>query len=121
MYYDVICFQTDSYDPIELNLDINGTDLADAVLTIYCSPFDPLHPDQNVIAFDDDSGLGTLSAITLDMNVALIPSTEYWAVISTYGANMTGDYALQRSNNVFDCGIVTNDAASWGALKGMYR
>jgi hypothetical protein len=121
MYFDVYCLQVDDDQPIELVLDAAGTNIIDTVLTLYCSPFDPLHPDQNVVAFDDDSGETTLSAITLADNLALVEGQEYWLVISTYGANMTGDYLLQKSSNVYDCGAVANEKASWGAVKGMYR
>ncbi len=121
MYYDVYCLQVDDTNPIELILDANGTNIIDTVLTIYCSPFDPMHPELNVVAFDDDSGESTLSAITAAQNVALIEGQEYWLVISSYGANMTGDYVIQKSGNVYDCGVVTNELATWGAIKGMYR
>lgn len=121
MYFDVYCLQVDDDQPIELVLDAAGTDIIDTVLTLYCSPFDPLNPDQNVVAFDDDSGETTLSAITLADELALVEGQEYWLVISTYGANMTGDYLLQKSSNVYDCGAVANERASWGAVKGRYR
>ena len=40
---------------------------------------------------DDDSGVATLSAITAASQVALQPGRQYWLVISSYGAGMTGD------------------------------
>ena len=121
MYYDLYCLQVDDTNPIELILDANGTNIIDTVLTLYCSPFDPVQPELNVVAFDDDSGEGTLSALTAARNIALAPGQEYWLVISTFGANMTGDYVLQKSSNVFDCGAVANERATWGNIKGMYR
>ncbi len=121
MYFDVYCLQVDDNNPIDLILDANGTKLADTVLTLYCSPFNPTQPQLNVVAFDDDSGESTLSAITAAQNVRLVEGQEYWLVISSYGANMTGDYVIQKSSNVYDCGVVTNERATWGAIKGMYR
>ncbi len=121
MYYDLYCLQVDDYQPIEMILDASGTNIIDTVLTLYCSPFDPLNPDLNVVAFDDDSGMDTLSAFTLSHGIRLVPGEEYWLVISTYGANMTGEYLIQKSSNVYDCGAVANEETNWGSLKGMYR
>jgi len=121
MYYDILCLQVDDNQPIELIVAAEGTDIIDTVLTLYCSPFDPLFPDQNVVAFDDDSGLNTLSAFTLSDNIVLSPGSEYWLVISTFGANMTGNYVIQPSGNVYDCGAVGDEDTSWGAVKGLYR
>ncbi len=121
MYFDVYCLQVDDRNPIELVLDADGTEITDTVLTLYCSPFDPSQPDQNVIAFDDDGGVGTLSAFTSAQNITLEPGHEYWLVISTYGAGMTGNFVIQPSSNVFDCGAVANETASFGTVKGLYR
>jgi hypothetical protein len=121
MYFDIYCLQVDDNNPIDLILDANGTNIADTVLTLYCSPFNPTQPQLNVVAFDDDSGESTLSAITAAQIVRLVEGQEYWLVISSYGANMTGDYVIQKSSNVYDCGVVTNERATWGAIKGMYR
>ena len=118
MYYDLHCLQVDDYQPIELILD---GDIIDTVMTLYCDPFDPLHPEQNVVMFDDDSGVGTLSAISTDMNLHLQPGQEYWLVVSAYGANMTGNYSVFSSGNVFDCGTVADVKTNWGTMKGMYR
>jgi len=120
-YYDIYCLQTDDTNPIELILDVAGTTIIDAVMTLYCAPFDPMLPDQNVVAYDDDSGVATLSAITMANPVVLVPGQEYFLVISTYGAGMTGNYVIQKSGNVFDCGAVATHTADWGTLKGMYR
>ncbi len=121
VYYDVYCLQVDDSNPIELVLDPVGTDIMDTVLTLYCSPFDPLHPEENVVAYDDDSGEATLSALTADQNIVLQEGQEYWLVISAYGADMVGDYLVQKSSNVYDCGLVANEETSWGSIKGMYR
>ncbi len=117
-YYDLHCLQVDDYQPIELILD---GDVIDTVMTLYCDPFDPLHPEQNVVAFDDDGGVGTLSAIAMDLNLHLQPGQEYWLVVSSYGASMTGDYTVFSSDNVFDCGTVAEVRTNWGTIKGMYR
>ena len=121
MYFDLICLHVDDSNPIELIVDAEGTDIIDTVLTLYCSPFDPMHPEQNVVAFDDDSGVNTLSALTLSDNIVLTEGQEYWLVVSTYGAGMTGNFSIQRSSNVFDCGVVSDEDTSWGSVKGLYR
>ncbi|MCB1181952.1 hypothetical protein KDM41_00825 [bacterium] len=121
MYYDIYCLQVDDNQPIELIVDALGTNIFDTVLTLYCTEFDPRFPDANVIAFDDDSGEGTLSALTAAHDVRLQEGHEYTLVISTYGASMTGDYVIQPSSNVYDCGAVSQEHTSWGHVKGLYR
>lgn len=121
MYYDLYCLQVDDNQPIELVLDANGTNIIDTVLALYCDPFNPEDPTAGLIAYDDDGGVGTLSAFSAADGIVLQPGSEYWLVISSYGAGMTGDYVVQASSNVYDCGSVSREATSWGTVKGLYR
>jgi hypothetical protein len=121
MAFDMICIEVSDTQPIELIVDPATTFLTDTVLTLYCDPFDPGSPGDNVIAFDDDDGVSTLSAITAADDVRLTPGQEYWLVISTYGAGMYGDFAIQSSDNVFSCGDVPLERTTWGAVKGQFR
>ena len=96
MYLEIFCIKSTDSNPIELVVDAAGTNIIDTVLTIYCRNFDPSNPLGNAITFDDDGGEGTLSAITRDDGVILTPGLTYWAVLSTYGAAMTGNYLSSR-------------------------
>lgn len=121
MALDIFCIEVSDGEPIEIIVDPAQTNIADTVLTLYCDPFDPLLPGQNVIAYDDDDGIGTLSALTSGDGIRLVPGREYWVVVSTYGAGMYGQFRVSLSDNAFPCGGVAVDGATWGDLKGMYR
>jgi len=121
MAFDLFCIHVENEQPIALILDPGTTNIADTVMSIYCDPFDPLDPGANLVAFDDDDGVSTLSAITIEDGVTLVPDHEYWLVISTYGAGMYGDFAIQTSDNVYACGDVPLENSSWGAVKGLFR
>jgi hypothetical protein len=121
VYLEIFCLQSVDAYPIQLVVDAAGTNITDTVLTIYCSNFDPSDPLGNAIVFDDDGGEGTLSAITFDDGVILTPGRIYWAVLSTYGATMTGNYLLQASENLATCDAVPVASSTWGALKATYR
>ena len=92
------------YSPGGQNADIEvvlGT-LADSVLFIYCDPFDPSTPASNIVAWDDDDGVGFGSAITPADGVVLDPGVQYFAVVSgfnnaqlgTFDINLGGDLVL---------------------------
>lgn len=121
MAFDIQCLEVIDTDPIEIILDPAATDITDTVLTLYCDPFDPQAPSLHVVAFDDDDGMATLSALSASDDIRLVPGLKYWLVVSTYGAGMHGSYTVQLSDNVFPCGGVAIKGATWGDLKGMYR
>jgi len=121
VYLEYFCVKSTDSNPIELVVEAAGTNIIDTVLTIYCMNFDPSDPLGNAIAFDDDGGEGTLSAIARSDGVVLTPEHVYWAVLSTYGANMTGNYLIQASPNLVTCDAVPTAGTSWGALKATYR
>lgn len=119
--YDIFCVEVTDTGPIEIIVDPAVTNIADTVLTLYCDPFDPLAPAANVVAFDDDDGVGTLSALSVSDDIHLVPGLSYWIVVSTYGAGMHGFFTVQLGDNILPCGGVGIEATSWGGLKGMYR
>ncbi len=121
MYVEFFCIKSTDSNPVELVVDAAGTDIIDTVLTIYCQNFDPSDPLGNAIAYDDDGGEGTMSAITYDDGVILTPETVYWVVLSTYGASMTGTFLIQTSENLVTCDSVPTTSTTWGALKSTYR
>lgn len=120
-YLEIFCVKSTDSNPIEMVVEAAGTNIIDTVLTLYCVNFDPSNPLGNAIVFDDDGGEGTLSAITRSDEVILTPEHVYWAVLSTYGANMTGNFLIQASPNLVTCDAVPDTPTSWGALKAIYR
>lgn len=121
VYLEYFCIKSTDARPIELVVVDAGTNIIDTVLTIYCGNFDPTNPLENGIAFDDDGGVGTLSAITLADEVILTEGQTHWAVLSTFGANMTGNFLIQASPNVVSCNAVPDTPTAWGAMKAIYR
>ena len=121
MSFDLFCVEVIDGSAVEIIIDPALTGISDTVLTLYCDPFDPQAPAQNVVAFDDDDGVGTLSAIAASDDVRLVPGREYWVVVSTYGAGMYGGFTVQLGDNVLPCGGVAIEGATWGGVKGLYR
>lgn len=121
MAFDIFCIEVTDGEPVEIIVDPALTTISDTVLTLYCDPFDPMAPTLNVVAYDDDDGMGTLSALTASDDIRLVPGREYWVVVSTYGAGMYGSFTVHLSDNAAPCGGVAIDGATWGDLKGMYR
>lgn len=121
VYLEYFCVKSTDANPIELVVVSAGTNIIDTVLTLYCQNFDPTNPLGNGVAYDDDGGEGTMSAISREDGVVLIPDRTYWAVLSTYGASMTGSFLIQASPNLVTCDAVPAAASSWGTLKATYR
>jgi len=121
VYLDFFCVKSTDSNPVELVVVSAGTNIIDTVLTIYCQDFDPSNPLGNGVAYDDDGGEGTMSAITREDGVVLTPDRTHWAVLSTYGASMTGSFLIQASPNLVTCDAVPAAASSWGTLKAIYR
>jgi hypothetical protein len=120
MYYGRHCIQVSSTDPIEIVVSAAGTTISDTVMYLFCVPFDPSNPADRQVFSDDDDGDGLLSAFTLADNVVLTPGI-YDLVISTFSAGATGDYVIDTSLNVTECGPVPVDDATFGTIKAQYR
>lgn len=65
----------------------------DTFLYFYSGVFDPLNPATNLIASDDDNGIGFLSSITQ----SLTSGSSYTLVSTTFEQEDTGDVATQIS------------------------
>ncbi len=74
--------------------EVTTADFSDSVMTLYCDPFDPANPEQNMMAYDDDGGTGMLSAFTDADGYEIQADTTYWLVIATYGPGVTGDLTV---------------------------
>lgn len=120
-YYAVICIQVTDETPIEVVVDPTLTTINDTTLYIYCDPFDAAMPFTNANYYDDDGGEGHYSAILAADNVILTPGVDYYMVLSTFSAHDMGDYVIDTSFNVVECGTVDAEDMGWGSLKANYR
>ena len=120
-YYAVFCIKAMDENPIEIVVDDTLTNLSDTTLYIFCDPFDPDYPMTNVDFFDDDDGEGWYSAILATDNVVLAPDTAYYLVLSTFSPDDTGDFVINTSTNVVECGTVATEDLDWGSLKATYK
>ncbi|MEZ4986682.1 MAG: hypothetical protein R2795_16870 [Saprospiraceae bacterium] len=98
-HYDTYTFQVSSED----FFTIIPTAPYDGILAIYQGAFDPLNPCQNIIAFSNDTWIGSASdflpvmpviAPSLRLNLALRPNQDYTAVWTSRDENVTGAYTL---------------------------
>ena len=80
----------------------------DSVMFLYCHPFDPNNPDQNLVAYDDDGGAGTLSAFTDADGYQIQANTTYDLVVCGYDDTEQGGFTLTLGGQaVFDSGAPT--------------
>ena len=121
MYFALFCIEVSTSDPIELIVDPAATNIGDTVMTLYCDPFDIAAPEANVVSYDDDGGDGLLSAFTIDDNITLTPGNSYFVVLSTFSPGNMGDFAINTSDNVTECGTVATESSNWDSLKASYR
>ncbi len=121
MYFALFCIEASTSDPIEIIVDPTGTNISDTVMTLYCDPFDPGDASFNVVSYDDDGGDGLLSAFTIADGITLTPGDSYFLVLSTFGTGAMGDFVINTSDNVTECGTVATEAGSWDSLKASYR
>lgn len=73
------------------------SDGTDTYLYLYQDSFDPLNPSTNLIAYDDDSGVGLYSLISQ----SITQGTTYILVFTTYGSGSTGAFSLQANFSIF--------------------
>lgn len=120
-YFELFCVEVTDSSPIEIIMDPALTDITDTIIMLYCEPFDAANPAANVVSVDDDGGEGLLSAFTVADNITLTPGNTYWLVVSTFYSATEGNFGLQTSDNVVDCGSVALEQTTFGALKANYR
>jgi hypothetical protein len=82
----------------------------DTYLYLYQTSFNPASPTTNLIAYDDDSGVGVLSYISQ----TLTSGTTYIIVATTYQSSLTGTYRLQASIPIFSNTVSWYKNASGG-------
>ena len=73
------------------------SDGADTYLYLYQNSFNPLSPATNLIASDDDGGVGLYSLISQ----SLIQGTTYVLVFTTFSSGSTGSFTLQSNPPIF--------------------
>jgi len=97
-YYKTFTFQAPSTGLATIEA-INAvlSDGADTYLFLYQNSFNPLNPATNLIASDDDSGVGYLSLISS----SITQGTTYVLVLSTYNSGSTGTFTLQSNFSIF--------------------
>ena len=120
-YFELFCVEVTDSNPIEIIMDPALTDITDTIIMLYCEPFDPANPAANVVSVDDDAGEGLLSAFLVADNITLTPGNTYWLVVSTFYSATEGNFGLQTSDNVVDCGSVDVEQSTFDALKANYR
>lgn len=80
-----------------------GTDVSDPYIFLYCDPFDPMNPESNLVAIDNDGGAGFLSAFTDGDGLALNVGQVYVLVVSLFssGGIGGGNYELSLGGSAF--------------------
>lgn len=102
MPYTAFTFEANIEEYFEASVQASGTSIIDPVMTLYCDPFDPEAPGDNVVAYDDNDGDGMLPAFTRADAILLTPGTRYWLILSTWqGADADGgDFTLCFGSDV---------------------
>lgn len=120
-HMELFCIQVSDSEAIEIIVDPELTTIGDTVMTLYCDPFDIADPSLNVVSYDDDGGDGLLSAFVVEDGITLTPGNTYFLLIAGYNSTHLGDFSINTSANVIECGTVATDAGSWDSLKADYR
>ena len=109
--YDGVSYQVfDIHSPVTENLvaEVSNASFDDSVMFLYCDPFDPANPDQNLVAWDDDGGTGYLSAFTDADGYQIQANTTYHLVVCGYHDYDQGTFTLTLGGQaVFDSGAPT--------------
>lgn len=112
--YQVFQFHSPGGQMADIWTTQSGT-LTDSVIFIYCDPFNPLSPDLNLVAWDDDDGAGLMSAITTADGVQLQPNTTYNLVVTGYFPTSLGTYTVDLGGDlVFGPAAPIPSVNTWG-------
>lgn len=112
--YQVFQFHSPSGQMADIWTSQTGT-LTDSVIFVYCDPFNPLTPSQNLVAWDDDDGAGMMSAITPADGVQLQPNTTYNLVVTGFSPTSTGTYTVDLGGDlVFGPAAPIPSVNTWG-------
>jgi len=105
--YDVFGFHVNAAGVYSAESTAFSAPGADTFLALYAGAFNPAAPLSNLLAYDDDSGLGALSLLSATLQAGI----EYYLVFTTYDNGDFGSYA-GTLKTVTGGGQVTLDAAS---------
>jgi hypothetical protein len=88
MGYAVFEIQVSEPEDLAVSVVAGGTTISDTILYLYCDPFDPLQPANNLIATADDilPGQDLLSAFTPARDIMLTPGQSYFLVLTGFTA-----------------------------------
>ncbi|MFN3852283.1 MAG: M36 family metallopeptidase [Spirosomataceae bacterium] len=89
-YYKVYPFVPQNSGVVSLEITAGSYD---TYLYLYSNSFNPNSPYTNLLTYDDDSGIGTLSLISYNLTAG----TQYYVVVSSYNSLTTGTYTLNSS------------------------
>jgi hypothetical protein len=95
MRYAVFEIQVTQPEDLALAVGEDGTTLEDTIFYLYCDPFDPLQPADNLIATSDDVQSTLLSAFTADDDITLTPGFRYFLVLTTFEPGDFGSFELE--------------------------
>jgi hypothetical protein len=119
--YTTWCIQVTDDQPV--GLEVTMFPNPNSVLAIFCGEFDPDHPTDNMIAFNDQSvNGGGLSYIDPAAGVVLDPGATYIVVAAHWDAfGPPGPVQITTTDNILECGTVSDQDTNWGGLKSLYR
>jgi hypothetical protein len=112
--YAVFEVQVSAPENLALSVVAAGTTVSDTVVYLYCGPFDPSHPEANLVAIDDDDGGNALSAFTAGDGIGLAPTQSYFLVLTSFVADDLGSFQIQLTSATAH--FVTRDFRSTGVL-----
>jgi hypothetical protein len=97
MGYAVFEIQVSEPEDLAVSVVAGGTTISDTILYLYCDPFDPLQPANNLIATADDilPGQDLLSAFTPARDIMLTPGQSYFLVLTGFTAEDLGTFELE--------------------------
>lgn len=97
-YYKAYTFEAPSTGIANFEvINASLSDGTDTYLYLYQNSFDPLNPNTNLIASDDDSGVGLYSLIS----ESITQGTTYILVFTIYSDGLTGTFSLQSNFSIF--------------------
>lgn len=108
--FDIVSMNTEN-----LVVSVTLGSLGDSVMTLYCDGFDPNNPGANIVAYDDDGGVGLASAFTEADGIQIQGGVPYQLVVAGFGAGDTGTFTLDLGNaTIFGRSIPT--LGEWGMI-----
>jgi hypothetical protein len=96
--YKAYAISSETGGPLVAIMETIGNPMDDAVMALYCDPFEPANPTANLIAYDDNGGEGSLAAFTSNDGLNLAPGETYWLVVTTLAAGDYGDFQICLAN-----------------------